>query len=116
MTASTAISKIDPLVSTPEVCLHTRPNTEMPHARQILRASEPHNTRPTRPIWAASVCSETAFARYNTHNLWLRAVCSSDCDPARAALCRFESHGAPDTILTFCGRMSHGHDGIHEGR
>ena len=37
MTANTVFSKIDPLVLPPEVRLYTLPNTEMPHARQILR-------------------------------------------------------------------------------
>ncbi len=68
MTAPTAISKIDPLVSTPELCLYTLPNTEMPHANRffVLRAAQhrSHETKPTAPA-----CPETTVVPYNTHNL-----------------------------------------------
>ncbi len=38
MTANTVLSKITPLVSTPEVCLLTLQDTKMPREQQTLRA------------------------------------------------------------------------------
>ena len=55
MTANTVFSKIDPLVLPPEVRLYTLPNTEMPHARQILRIPSRTISVPRPQIYRAGV-------------------------------------------------------------
>ena len=98
MTANTVFSKIDPLVLPPEVRLYTLPNTEMPHARQILRIpsrtiSVP--TPPNLPRWRAprppSLHTTPIIPGRFAQLIVIRR--ERRCAPS-------QSRGAPDTILT----------------
>ena len=55
MTANTVISKIAPLVLPPEVRLYTLPNTEILHARQILRVPSRIISVPRHQTYRSSV-------------------------------------------------------------